>query len=133
MIQIQNQTLRTFFHSVATAIVISLALIVTGHATWAAGFAIGAVTSLFSLFSLKVCIPFLFYKGATPRATALLNILLMMKVPFYAAALYFATRMGNAAAFAAFIGCALVPAVISMETVGKMLVQAIPAWRRAAA
>src|SRR5438874_11865331 len=117
MSKLHSQTLRTFFHSVAAAITISLGLAATGHKTWAAGFGIGAVISLFSLFSLKVCVPALFYKGATPRATALLQVVLMMKVPFYATGLYFATRMGNAAAFAAFTGGTVVPCVISLEAV----------------
>ena len=130
MIKLHNQTLRTFFHSVAAAIATSLALVVSGHGTWAAGFSIGAVTSLFSLFSLKVCIPALFYKGATPRAAALLQVVLIMKLPVYATGLYFAARMGSAAAFAAFVGCTVVPGVITVEAVCKALLQSNPRWMR---
>ena len=133
MIKLHSQTLRTFFHSVIAAIAVAMALVAAGHATWAAGFAIGAFTSLFSLFSLKVCIPALFYKGATARATALLQVVLIMKLPIYALGLYFATRMGNAAAFAAFVGCSTVPVVITVETVGRALLQANPRWKRAIA
>ena len=131
MIKLHSQTLRTFFHSVVGAIVVAPALVAAGHPTWAAGFAIGAFTSLFSLFSLKVCIPALFYKGATARATALLQVVLIMKLPIYAIGLYFATRMGNSAAFAAFVGCTTVPAVITLETVGRALLQSNPRWKRA--
>ncbi len=133
MIKLHRQTLRTFFHSLGAAIAISLALVATGHKTWAAGFAIGAVISLFSLFSLKVCVPALFYKGATSRATALLQVLFLMKLPFYAILIYFATLMGSAAAFAAFIGCTLVPCAITLEAVGQALLRANPRLARAAA
>ncbi|HLJ54395.1 MAG TPA: hypothetical protein VKT77_05095 [Chthonomonadaceae bacterium] len=130
MIRLHNQTLRTFFHSVTVATVLALGLALGGHRTWAAGYALGALVSLFSLFSLKVCVPALFHRGATARATALLQALLVLKLPFYAVALYFAARMGAAAGFAAFAGCALVPAVITAEHLGRALVQANPRLAR---
>jgi hypothetical protein len=133
MIKFHNQTLRTFFHSVAVAAAIALGLVTTGHKTLSAGFCIGAAISLFSLFSLKVCIPALFYKGANRQAAALLQVVLLMKLPIYALGLYFAARMGNAAAAAAFVGCTVVPGVITAEAVCKALIQANPRWRRAAA
>jgi hypothetical protein len=133
MIRLHNQTLRTFFHSVAVATVLSLGLAFGGHKGPAAGFSLGALVSLFSLFSLKVCIPVLFHKGATARATALLQAVLILKLPFYAVALYFATRMGTSAAVAAFVGCTVVPVVITAEHLGRALLLSNPRLARAVA
>jgi hypothetical protein len=46
-----------------------------------------------------------------------------MKLPIYAIGLYFATRMGSAAAFAAFVGCCLVPGIVSIGTICKALIE----------
>jgi len=133
MIKQHKQIVRTFFHSVAFAIPIALALFLSGHRNEAVGFAIGAVLSLFSLYSLGVCVPALFRPGANGSASALLQLLLVMKLPIYAVGLYMATRMGSAAAFAAFAGCALVPAIVSSGAIGKAIVESNRGLRRAAA
>jgi hypothetical protein len=94
---------------------------------------IGALLSLFSLFSLGVCVPALFHKGATRMASAMLQVLLLMKLPIYAIGLYVASRMGSAAAFAAFAGCTLVPTIISLKAVSKAFIESNRSWRRVAA
>src|SRR5436190_16610741 len=104
MIRHNNQTVRTFFHSLILAVAIAVGLVAFGRFTWAGGFAIGAALSLFSLMSLKLAVPNLFYKGAPKYSSGLLQLLLLMKLPIYAIGLYFATRLGSAAAFAAFLG-----------------------------
>jgi hypothetical protein len=129
----KSETLRTFFHSLGIAALITFVFWIAGHRIWSAGFVLGAAMSLFSLFSLRVCVPRLFRAGATGRATTLLHFALVAKLPVYGAGLYLATRMGSAAAFAAFAGCALVPAVITLETVGRALTQSDGRWREAAA
>ena len=131
MIRVHRQTLRTFFHSLLVAAGIAIVILFGGHRNWCTGFVIGALTSLLSLLSLKICVPALFHKGATPRATALLHILLIMKVPVYAIGLYFAAKMGAGAAFAAFTGCALVPSVVTLETVAKAIMRSNARWKRA--
>src|SRR5689334_15564827 len=123
MIKQHKQTLRTFFHSLALAVLTAVIVAIGGHRTWAAGFAIGAALSLFSLVSLKFCVPMLFYPGASRRAVALLHVTLLMKLPIYCVGLYLASRLGNSGSFAAFIGCTLVPCVITVEAVGKALVE----------
>jgi hypothetical protein len=133
MTKSHTDTVRTFFHSLAAALLIAGALALTGHRSSGAGYAVGAAMSLFSLFSLGYCVPALFHEGATGRSTVLLQVTLLMKLPVYAVGLYFASRMGSAAAFAAFGGCALVPAVITAETLGRAALQSSRSWRRFAA
>jgi hypothetical protein len=111
----------------------SLGLVLGRHGGWAAGFIIGALLSLFSLYSLGVCVPALFHPGATRRASALLQVVLLMKLPLYGIGLYIASRMGSAAAFAAFAGCTLVPVIITVEAVTRAFIQSNANWRRAAA
>lgn len=129
----QNQTVRTFIHSVLLAILIAAALDLAGRGNWAAGFAIGSALSLFSLYSLKVCVPALFHAGAPRYSSILMQVVLLFKVPLYAIALYLASRLGTNAMFAAFAGCTLVPCVISIEAIVKVIVESNPALRRAAA
>ena len=128
-----NQTLRTFIHSLLAGSAIALAFYLGGHAGWGAGFLIGAALSLFSLYSLKVCIPALFRPGAPRYASALMQVLLLFKVPIYGVGLYLATRFGTEASFAAFGGCSLVPCVVTLETIGKVMLESNPNWKRNAA
>jgi len=123
MMRHHNQTVRTFFHSLLVAVVVAAGLLVFRRFTWGAGFAIGSALSLFSLLSLRLAIPNLFYKGAPKYSSGLLQLLLLMKLPIYAIGLYFATRMGSAAAFAAFLGCCLVPGIISIGTIAKAFIE----------
>lgn len=131
MKQQHKQIVRTFFHSVIAAALGALALTMSGHGRWGAGFLLGAAVSLFSLFSLKACVPALFYSGAPRRSTALLQMFLVLKLPVYAGALYIATKMGSAAAFAAFVGCTLVPGVITLETLVRSGLESSRAWKSA--
>ena len=131
--KLHKQTLRTFFHSLGAAAVIALFLAFGGYRLMAAGFVTGAVLSLFSLFSLKICIPALFRSGASRGASALLQVVMFMKLPVFAVGLYLATRLGTAASFAAFWGCALVPCVISLEAVMKAIAESDRNYKRAAA
>lgn len=128
-----NQTLRTFIHSLLAAGLIAAVLHVAGRSRWAGGFVIGSGLSLFSLYSLKVCVPALFRPASRRYATALMQAALLLKLPLYGVGLYLATRLGTEASFAAFAGCALVPLVISLEAVGKAIWEANPVLRREAA
>ena len=91
------------------------------------------MVSLLSLLTLKISIPALFHKGASARSTALLQLLLIVKVPIYAVGLYYAAKMGAAAAFAAFGGCTVVPCVISLEAIVRACIEADPKLKRAMA
>ena len=128
-----NQTLRTFFHSLAIATAVTAAMVASGHSVWAQGFVIGAAVSLFSLLTLKLSIPALFHKGSTSRSTAMLQLLLILKVPIYGVGLYFAARLGSAGTFAAFTGCTLVPCVISVAAIVRASVQSNRGFQRALA
>lgn len=100
---------------------------------WTPGFLGGAALSLFSLFSLRLCVRWMFRPGASQSVRALLGLVLFFKLPIYAVGLYYATRLtgctpGGVLATAA--GAGLMPAVIVMRTLGDMMVR--PAVAKAA-
>lgn len=62
----------------------------------------------------------LIYPGASPRAVGLLSITLLMKMPIYAIGLYLSTLISSTAPIAAFVGCTLVPCILTLEALGRM-------------
>ncbi len=85
------------------------------------GLAIGAAIGLLSLWSLVFVVPRLFTHD-NPFARLLLGMVALMKLPVYAAVLYFAMSSRFINPFAVFIGAALVPAVIALKVLGNQLV-----------
>lgn len=119
MIKQNAKALATLRRSFVLGTLIALA-IRFGHAAWLPGFVIGCVLSLFSLFSLQICVPALFYPGASERSKGLLMATLLMKMPLYAIGLWIATHFGITGAVTAFAGVTLVPAVITLEAMAKL-------------
>lgn len=119
----QTLSRRSLITSAQAAVFIWGALLLARHPGWALGFAIGALCSLFSLFTLGLVVPMLLRPGVGPKMRALLGVTLFMKLPLYCAGLYLATRGPMAQAMGATLGIALVPVVITLKTLGGALVQ----------
>lgn len=125
--------------SVVTAVILAR----TGHVGWAWGFSVGAALSLISLFSLGILLPMLMMPQAPRASQFLLSLVLFMKLPLYAAALYWITRMPGVDARSAFPGILMAPLAITGSAVGSLVRQGIGdalrnriirrggAWRRA--
>src|SRR5438067_1714021 len=64
--------LRTVKTGAVAAVCLTLLLFSSGHLRWAGGFLIGAILSLFSVFSLMIVVPFLVRPGAPSYAPNLL-------------------------------------------------------------
>jgi hypothetical protein len=118
--QDQNKTIRTLRIGAACGIGIILCLFADGKSSLAWGFAIGALLSLFSVFSLVVAIPQLLRPDAPRHAQALLALTLFMKLPAYMAALYILTNTRGVSPVAGVFGITLVPAVLTAQAIGTM-------------
>jgi MFS family permease len=99
----------------------TLVLLCTGHPGWAWGFLIGALLSLFSLFSLIVVVPKLFRLDSPRRVQRLLSIVLVLKLPLYAAFLYLAVSVRGVSLAGVGVGVVLVPMIITLKTIGGLL------------
>lgn len=92
--------------------------------TWAAGFLIGSLLSLFSMFSLAILVPILFRPSTAAGAKGLLTMTLFMKLPIFGAVLYLITRTKFAEPMAVAAGIALIPAVLTAFAVRQAFVDA---------
>ena len=116
-------TIRSLKTSILVLLITTSGLFWAGHGDWAKGFMIGALCSLFSMFSLMVIIPFLFQPGASPEVKGLLGMTLFMKLPLYAVALYVVTSVRGFEPMGAGLGMVLVPAIITSHTVVGRLIE----------
>ncbi len=91
------------------------------------GFLIGALLSLFSLFSLTVAVPMLCRPGASRFAQGMLSLTLLMKLPLYMVGLCLITHLGRTAPMGAGLGIALVPMVITLKALGSLIKLPAPA------
>lgn len=85
------------------------------------GFFIGATLSLFSFVTIAITIPFLLRPNAPRSVSALLVVVLFMKLPIYCVGLYLAARLPGMGALACMLGACLTPAVITLKTIGKTM------------
>jgi len=125
--------LRALKTSTWVTVFTTLWLFATAHSAWAWGFLIGALLSLFSLFSLTVLVPMLFRPGAPRHIQGLLSLTLFMKLPLYLGGLYLATSVHSIAPMGAGLGVTLVPMVITLKAIGGLIMELKPATRRAKA
>src|ERR1041385_1956196 len=91
-----------------TAVLIAFA---QGEVPTAAGFAIGSILAMFSLWTFMIAVPRLF-SARNPLAPFLLWILTAVKLPLYAVVLIAAFSVLHLPPFAIFAGAALVPCVL---------------------
>ena len=114
-------TLRTLRTGAAGTLVVTATVAASGHSGAAIGFLIGAVLSLFSLFSLTFLVPLLLRPEAPKFAGSLLGVTLFMKLPLYFAGLYAATHIPGVSAVWTACGIALAPMIITLKTIGGIL------------
>jgi hypothetical protein len=96
----------------ATALLTGV-LFFAGRPTWAVGFLIGSLLSLFSMISLTVIVPILFRPGAGAGTKGVLGLTLFMKLPIFGAVLYLVANGKFAEPMAVGAGIALIPAVLT--------------------
>ena len=94
----------------------TLLLVSGGQSGWAASYLWGAMISLFSIVSLVGVVPRLLHPSAPQVATFLLSLLLFMKLPFYALALYLAIHTPGFSAIALMLGAVLIPMLLASDT-----------------
>lgn len=82
--------------------------------------------SLFSLVSLAVLVPRLLHPSAPKAASFLLSLLLFLKLPFYAFALYIATRMPGFSPVALLAGAVLIPMLFAADALASTRAEAKP-------
>jgi hypothetical protein len=92
---------------------LTVVLFYAGRPTWAVGFLIGSLLSLFSMISLSIIVPILFRPSASAGAKGLLSMTLFMKLPIFGAVLYFVAKGTFAEPMAVAAGIALIPAVLT--------------------
>ncbi len=112
------------------AATLNLLLFYGGRTTWAWGFLIGALLSLFSLASLLVIVPILFRPDASPKVKGLLSLTLLLKLPLYAFALSLATPRHGIDLLAVGVGIALMPLVLTSRTAAALLLEEARAQRK---
>ena len=113
--QDQNVTVRTLKLSAVLALCVTLCLFSGRHTELAWGFAVGALLSLISVFSLVVVIPQLLQPDGPRHAQALLAVTLFMKLPLYMVGLYILAGTPGVSPVAGAFGIALAPAVITAQ------------------
>jgi hypothetical protein len=92
---------------------LTAALFYAGRPTWAVGFLIGSLLSLFSMVSLTIIVPILFRPSASAGAKGLLGMSLFMKLPIFGAVFYLISKTNIAEPMAIGAGIALIPAVLT--------------------
>ena len=119
------------FRSVKTSLWLGLLVFVlcygNHHYHWAWGFLIGAVLSLFSMISLMVAVPFLTWSGAPRHMSALMIVVLFMKLPIFCIGLYLATHLPGISAFACCAGICLTPMAITLKAISNLINDFTPA------
>jgi len=113
--------------------VLDMMFLCSGHSNWAWGFLIGALISLFSLFSLIVIVPILIRPKASPHVKGLLAMTLFCKLPFYAIALSLANPKHGVEPMGVGLGIALIPMVLTFRTAAALVLAEVRAQRKAAA
>lgn len=98
---------------------LTLTLIACGSSGWAIGLAAGSLLSLLSIFGFVVLVPALFRPGIGSQAGPLMMLLLLMKLPLYAAAIYLATRVPGVVPMAIGGGIVVFPAVLTAGAIGS--------------
>ncbi len=98
-----------------TTLVITVFLLSGGHSGLGISYLWGAMISLFSLVSLTVLVPRLLHPNAPQAATFMLSLLLFLKLPFYAIALYLATHTQGFSVALLITGAVLIPLVLAVE------------------
>jgi hypothetical protein len=113
----------SFSYGLCLSALAGVFLMKTGHVGWAWGFSVGAGLSLISLYSLGILVPRLMMPNAPEASQFMLALVLFLKLPLYAVALYAVTRMHGVDARSAFPGILMAPLVISGRTIGALVWQ----------
>ncbi len=92
-------------------------LLLVGLRSLGVGFIIGALLSLFSLWTLAVCIPALIRPGAGFLQKLAFGLLLWVKLPIFILFLLLSSRLGTASVLGTVLGIALGPSAIAWLTV----------------
>jgi hypothetical protein len=87
---------------------------------WGLGLAIGVSLGMFSLWSLAEGVPRLMQEGGQ-GSRAMLGLLMVVKLPLYAAVLWWSMTSRFVAPFAVFAGVGYVPAVMTLKILGQQL------------
>lgn len=106
------------------AVLITAILFFAKLPTWAAGFLIGSLLSLFSMFSLMIVVPILFRPSTAAGAKGLLTMTLFMKLPIFGAVLYLVAKTKFAEPMAVAAGVILIPAVLTAFAIRQAFVDA---------
>ena len=107
--------------SLLTSLLFGTLLAMTGQVRLSLGFGIGAVLSLFSLWSLSVGIPVLICQGAGTLQRVAFGLLLWTKLPVFILLLYVASQLGETALMGAIAGIALCPMMIAFLTMLELV------------
>lgn len=102
---------------------LTLAFYAAGKNDWGLGFLLGSSLSLFSMATLMLAVPFLMRPGMPRHMTALLQMTLFMKLPIFMVVLYIVSRISTGAAGASVAGISLVPAMITLVTIGDIIAE----------
>lgn len=106
---------RTMRKGLLCTFVITVLCVSGGQSGWGMSYLWGALISLFSLISLAGLVPRLLHPSAPQSATFLLSLLLFLKLPLYALALYVATRMPGFSPVSLIAGAILIPMLLASD------------------
>lgn len=123
--QEDKTVVRALKSAACVATVLDLTFFCSGQSKWGWGFLIGALVSLFSLFSLIVIVPILIRPKASPHVKGLLSLTLFLKLPFYAIALSLANPRHGVEPMAVGLGIALVPLILTFRTAAVLLMEGV--------
>ncbi len=113
-----HRALRT---SIVLTVITSLLLSGTPHKDVLTGFGIGAALSIFSLLSLILLVPMQLRPRTTQGARIIGILMLAAKLPVYGFGVWLAVGTLKGSPIALVMGIALVPAVITLQTLGALI------------
>ncbi len=114
---------RTLKSAVVAAGSVSLLLFYGSPRTWAWGFLMGALLSLFSVMTLAAIVPILIRPHASPYVKGLLMLTLLLKLPLYVLVLSLANTRHGVEPMAVGGGLVLVPMVLTLRTLATLLLE----------
>ena len=112
---------KTLYASQIFVAILSTAFLATGHVRWALSFLTGSGLSIFSMLTIMLGVRVLMHPGSSPKVSALLNVLLWMKLPIFGAGLYYVSVLYHGkyteALLIAISGMGLIPMLVTLKAI----------------
>ena len=112
---------KTLCASLIFVAILSTLFFATGHTRWALSFLTGSGLSIFSMVTIMLAVRVLMRSDSSPKISALLNVLLWMKLPIFGAGLYYVGMLYHGkyteSLLIAIAGMGLIPMLVTLKAI----------------